>query len=201
MTIKTLGTALVGQILVMFVEEAEARTNHRHITLQIEQGITSSLDGHHTELQTGVPLILQPGITLHTGIKACRTLSAIFRIAGQSIVLNLFRQAGSLMPPVETAALLCILIDIQIELQLRNEQVEVAILQHWPINQSLILSCMHAPTPVAKIRRKAILLSRIHIFWVESEETAIELGRPLTSTVTTQHITEKGVVADDRVDS
>ena len=102
------------------------------------------------------------------------------------------------MSPIQAGTLFRVLIYIKVEVQLGKKQVEVATLQHGPIHQALILGGMHTPTPVTEVWTQLILVSRIDIFRIESKEAAIKLGGPLSSGITTQHIAEQRVVANDR---
>ena len=77
------------------------------------------------------------------------------------------------------------------------QQVEVAILQHGPVHQSLVLGGMYATTPVAEIGRQVVFVGVVDIFWIERKQSAIEFRRPLAVGITAQHIAEQVVVAEN----
>ena len=149
--VEPLGTPPVGKILVVLVKKAKAGLYHGDVLRDVAAAVAMDLECHHAELQAGVPLVLEPCIALHAGIEALGALGAVLGIAGQAVVLYLFGQAGSLVSPIEARAFLGIAVDVQIEVELWLQQVPVAVLEHGPVDQPLVLGCMDSPTPVAEV--------------------------------------------------
>ena len=154
-------------------------------------------EGHHTELQTGVPLVFQPGVALHAWIEARWSFAAVFGIVGQSVVLYLFCETGAPMMPVHLRSQRGVLEDSQVEVELWLHQVRIAALEHRPVHQSLVLCRMHPSSPVTEVGCELILCGIVHQRGVEGEESSIKLRGPFALGVAAQHIAEQGIVACD----
>ena len=82
---------------------------------------------------------------------------------------------------------------LAIELELREDRVEVPGLEHGPVDEALILGREHAAPPVAPVRRVGAVLP--HQTGIEDEVAAVELGRVLAEGIAAQLVAEERVVA------
>src|SRR5690606_4675671 len=98
--IQDLAAQLSGTILIMFIKETQATFDKRDVWAYIVIMVMGSLEHHHTELQYGIPLMLEPRVIFHSFIVICRSLPAVFRRIRKPKILNLFGETRSIMPPV-----------------------------------------------------------------------------------------------------
>ena len=141
------------------------------------------LQRHHAKLQAGVPFVFQPRIALHARVKVIGTLRAILWQTRQTIVFHLFCETRTAMVPIHLRPQFCIAIDAKIEVELWFKHIIIAVFQHRPIHQPLVLCRMHTTAPVAVVGCDAIFGSLFHIFRIESKESAVEFCRPFATTV------------------
>ena len=124
-------------------------------------------------------------------------LPSVVATERQPAAADLFAERGALDAPRFMGAGQGVGQILAVELELRPDQIEVAVAQHGPVNEALVLRGPCAPRAEVRIEPGRVALKAVDQVGIEREQSAVEARRPLAGGVAGELVAEELVVAPD----